>query len=466
MAIEILKKMSIEEFNRTCNEITEAMGFRITSSVYKGDQVVVDAVLNIPGEQRYILIFYRKDFVLKKDIEDLVVLEAKDIKWIVMITGSFSEDALQFGEKNGLVLIDQKGMEKIIKDTGVTVKWEEQEKKEEIQQSKILPSLGEADNNLQWSRDFLKSRNYDKAMDYAEKALAIKESREGWLLKGHIYHEMVKYQEALDSYLKVISLDPTGPEGWYYLGITLEDMGREEEAMEAFNHVIELDENYNMAWFKKGLIMQKKGMNDEALLCYNNILKNDKRDYAAWNNKGVVLKNMGNYEEAQKCFDISYELNNEYIESILNKAELLYEQKKYEMAENEIYLYLKSRPDDKNALKILAYSTYNRGFKKDSLAIFEKILDLDPMEDEIKKKIVAIKLELESEGKNVPVQANPELKPIQSDNEAREIFSKALEKYQELKFDEAIAYLNLILDRNPNHFGAKLLKEQILIEKK
>ncbi len=466
MAIEILKKMSIEEFNRTCNEISEAMGFRITSSVYKGEQVVVDAVLNIPGEQRYILIFYRKDFVQRKELEDLVVLDAKDIKWIVMITGSYGEDALKFGAQNNLVMIDQNGLEKIIKDYGINIKWEEEEKKEEIKQSKILPSIGESDNNLQWASDFLKSKNYDMAMDYVDKALKIKETKEAWLLKGQIYHEMVKFQESLDSYLKAISIDPSNPEGWYYLGVTLEDLGREEESIEAFNHVLELDENYSLAWLRKGLIMQAKGLNDEALLCYNNILKNDKKNYAAWNNKGVVLKNKGEYDEAEKCFEIAYELNNEFIDAILNKAELLYEQKKYEMAENEIYLYLKSKPNDKNALKIQAYSTYNRGYKKDSLALFEKLLEIDPLDEEVKKKIIDIKLEIEKEGPVQKDQANPELKPIQSDDEVREIFSKALEKYQELKFDESIAYLNLILRRNPNHFGAKLLKEQILLEKK
>ena len=463
MVIEILKKMSIEEFNRTCNEVTEAMGFRITSSVYKGDQVVIDAVLYIPGEQRYILIFYRKDFMQKKEIEELVILDAKDIKLIVMITGSFGEDALKFGTQNNLVLIDQNGLEKIIKDYGINIKWEEEVKKEEHQQSKILPSLGESDTNLQWARDFLKSKNYDKAIDYVEKALKIKETREAWVLKGQIYHDMAKLQESLDAYLKAISIDPSNPEGWYYLGVSLEDLGREEEAIEAYNHVLEMDENYSLAWLKKGLIMQNKGLNDEALLCYNNILKTDKKNYAAWNNKGLVLKNKGEYEDAQKCFEIAYELNNDFIDSILNKAELLYEQKKYEMAENEIYLYLKSRPNDKNALKILAYSTYNRGYKKDAIALFEKILELDPMNEEIKKKVIDTKLEFENEQK-APV--SPELKPIQTDNEVREIFSKALEKYQDLKLEEAIAYLNLILARYPNHFGAKLLKEQILLEKK
>ncbi len=128
--------------------------------------------------------------------------------------------------------------------------------------------------------------NYDKAIEYYEKAIELKQDyAKAWYSKGLALHKLGRdekalkaYEEALKAYDKATELKQDDANAWYGKGLALHELGRDEEARKAY---------------------------EEALKAYDKATELKQDD---WYNKGFALFKLGRREEAGKAFEKAKEL--------------------------------------------------------------------------------------------------------------------------------------------------------------
>jgi adsorption protein B len=90
---------------------------------------------------------------------------------------------------------------------------------------------------------------------------------------------------------------------WSNKGFALSSQGRYEEAIEAYVKALSIDPNNAIIWNNKGLTLRKLEKYKEAIECYEKAIKLDKNFALPWHNKGAVFNILGKISKAQKCFD-------------------------------------------------------------------------------------------------------------------------------------------------------------------
>lgn len=387
---EIIENMSSEEFARLCNRLATHMGFKIRKSVYRENVVVLDAYMHVPGSAlHYVIVFLRKPQVTREDLLDIIFSEETvEIRWMIITTGYFEEDAKTFQGEN-VTLMDWKDFERLLNNFGII----ERSKRGE---GRYLPSAGELDSLLQWACEFMEKENYEKALEYVDRALKIKETWKAKKLKAKILHNLGRNEEAVPLLTSVLEENGEDDEAWFLLGEVLESMDNIEEAERAYEQCIKFNSRNIGCWINRGNIMVGMERYQEALLCYENALRLRENIPEVWSNRGVVLKHLGKYDEALKSYNMALKLNPDFAEAYLNKAYLYFDKKKYEKAQNEVVEYLKRRNDARGWL-LLAQIYLKRGRKKDAEESINKVLELEPGNLEARELLKRVKSSREYE---------------------------------------------------------------------
>jgi len=109
-------------------------------------------------------------------------------------------------------------------------------------------------------------------------------------------------------------------EDYYNRGIEFYFKGKYEEALESFNKVIELKPDFAKAWFNKSVILGKLARYNEALEACDKAIQLSPDFAEAWNNKGAILGELGKYKEALEAINKAIELKPDYPDAWYNKA--------------------------------------------------------------------------------------------------------------------------------------------------
>ena len=132
-----------------------------------------------------------------------------------------------------------------------------------------------------------------------------------WYQKGvDLYYKHGKFQEALQSFDRVIEIEPGHAGAWNGRGICLKELGRYEEAIQCFNKVIAINPGDEEVHYNRGEALEKLGKTngdmklfEEVIKSFDAVLNLNPYHVYGWNYRGVCLKELGRYEEAKRCFD-------------------------------------------------------------------------------------------------------------------------------------------------------------------
>ena len=379
--IEAVEKMSMEEFVHLCNRLVSEMGFKIRKSVYRGNIAVFDAYMPIPGKSlHYVIIFLRKPKVTKDEILELIDVESVEIKWMLITTGEFEEEDLG----DDITLMDGKDFERLLEEFGLKEEFTRLERGKEAREGRYLPSAGELESMLQWAKEFLNEENYEKAMEYVDKALKIKSTPEGMKIKARILQKMGKYEEAIRVITKILEENVKDDEAWFIFGEILEDMGDLDEAEQAYGQCVHFNRLNVSCWINRGNVLLSQKKYQEALMCYDKALALNENLPAIWNNRGVSLKYLGKYDEALRSYNTALQFDSKFADAHLNKAYLYFDLKKYEEARNALADYLRLKEDARGYL-LLANIFAKRNMKKDAIEAVKKALELEPGNQEARE---------------------------------------------------------------------------------
>ncbi len=400
--IEAVEKMSMEEFVHLCNRLVSEMGFKIRNSVYRENIAVFDAYMPIPGKNlHYVIIFLRKPKVTKDEILELIDVESVEIKWMIITTGEFEEENL--GED--ITLMNGKDFERLLEEFGLKEEFTRLERGKEAREGRYLPSAGELESMLQWAKEFLNEENYEKAMEYVDKALEIKSTPEVMKIKARILQKMGKYEEAISVITKILEENVKDDEAWFIFGEILEDKGDLDEAEQAYGQCVHFNRLNVPCWINRGNVLLSQKKYQEALMCYDKALALRENLPAIWNNRGVALKYLGKYDEALRSYNTALQFDPKFADAYLNKAYLYFDLKKYEEARNALTDYLKLKEDARGYL-LLANIFAKRSMKKEAIEAVKKALELEPGNQEAREFLEKL------EGKNREIKDYEEIKKI------------------------------------------------------
>jgi tetratricopeptide (TPR) repeat protein len=284
----------------------------------------------------------------------------------------------------------------------------------------IGPLEGEtlAKKYLSKARDHEETGEYEKALDFYNKALVATPSSVDILRDKAVLlkDELERPNEALETYNKILSIEPTDERaslesgkilvknhrywdalikldistnsnpsneaGWYWKSIILsETPNRLEDSLQCLDEVIKNDPNNEDAWYLKGKILSKElDRYSEADRCFNTVTRINPKNEAAWLDKGRNLFfNLKKPMDAIKCFDKVTKANKTNALGWYFKGKVLTESyKKDKDALSCFSQAVKIDPNYKNALfsqGILLLEKLSKPEK--AITTFEKLLEID-----------------------------------------------------------------------------------------
>jgi superkiller protein 3 len=166
-----------------------------------------------------------------------------------------------------------------------------------------------------------------------------------WLKKGLLLVQSERYNEAIDSYNKVLKVNNVSSQAWYYLGLALMMVHRPEEAIASFDKAIRLDPDNHKTFFSRGLALESLGQLEEALSDFDQALKLQANHYQSWYNRGVILAALGQYQEEIIAYDQAIAIKEDLHEAYYNKGVALGYLGNYEEAIINYQKSLKIKPD-------------------------------------------------------------------------------------------------------------------------
>jgi len=197
------------------------------------------------------------------------------------------------------------------------------------------------------------------------------------VVKGTIFYQLNRHEEALEAYEKAIELKPDYAEAWTTKGTIFHQLNRHEEALEAYEKAIELKPGYAEAWCGKGNAFCNLNRHEEAIAAYEKAIEL-KPDYAeAWCGKGNAFYNLNRHEEAIEAIDKAIELKSDFTEAWYSRGLCFDHLKRYDKALRAYEKVIELRPDFADAWhgRGTAFDNLNR--HEEALEAYEKTIELN-----------------------------------------------------------------------------------------
>ena len=150
-----------------------------------------------------------------------------------------------------------------------------------------LEKIGDAKKLLDWCGKWTKSNP---------------ESAFAWYGLGGACGKLNRHEEAIEAYLRALSVDPDYVEASIGLGNTYSVLNRHDEAIGAYRKALGKNPEYEEAWFNLGNIYVKRNRYEEAIEAYRESLRINPKNAMTWNNLGFSYGNLKRHEEAVEAF--------------------------------------------------------------------------------------------------------------------------------------------------------------------
>ena len=192
-----------------------------------------------------------------------------------------------------------------------------------------------------------------------------------WNILGVSAYEIQKFDYAIMSYKKAISINPKYEHAYNNLGIILRHQGKLDSAIEAYEKAISNKPDNALFYNNLGALFSEKGKNNEALeACKKAILL--KSDYAeAYNNLGAVLRDQGKISEALEACKKAILLKSDYAEAYNNLGAVLRDQGKISEALEACKKAILIKTDYAEAYYSLSFSHNLKGDLENGFKLYE-----------------------------------------------------------------------------------------------
>lgn len=226
------------------------------------------------------------------------------------------------------------------------------------------------------------TRNYDEAVEYFKKAVAVEPN----YAKGHVnlgvaYSMLDDDDKALASFQEAVRVDATSKEAWENLGITYQTMREYTKAREAFAKVVELDPDDVDGKFALADMYFNEGNHEKALEFYYQAAETKGDDPALQYQIGASNFSLEQFSEAAMAFQKAAALSKDtdlalYRDAMYNLAISYLRLKEYDAARATTERLLETE-DSAELHELLGRILSQMGMKDEAIKEYERAKELE-----------------------------------------------------------------------------------------
>ena len=173
------------------------------------------------------------------------------------------------------------------------------------------------------------------------------------------YLKEEKYNEAIDSYKKAISLDNTNKLYFNQLGVAMQRNGDQYGAISAFTRATEIDPDYYVAMHNLGHLKLKLGDYRKAIIDISKAIESNNTKPLYYSNRGLCYYNLESYDTALTDFNRSIELDSSFQVGYWNVAMSHFQLEEYDEAINNFGKSIALRKNNSEAYNYRGICYYN-----------------------------------------------------------------------------------------------------------
>ena len=335
---------------------------------------------------------------------------------------------------------------------------------------------------------------YDESIECLDKSIEADNSNYvSHLSKGNLKAAQEKYKEAIECYKNATEKNPNSAQAFYNMGVCYINLKQYDEAKNCFEDALKIipdlyealigkatieyeKKNYQEAinlfdeilkkypcndniLFKKGICQEELEKIEEAVKTFDEALKINPNNIECLYQKGSCLDTLNKKDEAISCYDkIIEDNNNKFLEDThLLKGKILLDQEKFEEANKEFDEVIKLNPNSASAYFYKGYinATGDPRDGKEAIKNFSQCINIDSSD-----KLFYYNLGIALLDEQYLEQCKGYLyKAYELDNTFYKPLLKIGEVYLKIgKYDEALAYFDLILKNEPDNEAALVRK--------
>jgi predicted O-linked N-acetylglucosamine transferase (SPINDLY family) len=149
----------------------------------------------------------------------------------------------------------------------------------------------------------LAMKRYDEAIRTSEKALSLRPRYgEALYMLGLAWQYKGDFEKATECYRKAVQAKPDHAEAWNALGMRLRVKGEQQEALACYKRALEINSGFADAHNNIGLVLRDLGSLDDALAAHRRAAEILPGAAAVYSNIATVLKDMGRLDEAIESY--------------------------------------------------------------------------------------------------------------------------------------------------------------------
>jgi uncharacterized protein (TIGR02466 family) len=197
---------------------------------------------------------------------------------------------------------------------------------------------------------------------------------------GLSQQQQQKYPQALNSYRKLLSLDPKIPEVHFNLGLLFAQSNKLTEAETCYRKAIKLNPQMAPAFFNLGVLYQQQDRLDKAAEMYQKALSIDPNHHEALTNLGTVLQRQGKLKEAEQRYRQALAIQTD-AQSWLNLGTALYALGQHQQAIDAFRQALSLNPELADGWNDLGETWRDQGDMNEAIQCYQKALNIQPDHD-------------------------------------------------------------------------------------
>ncbi|MBD1153923.1 tetratricopeptide repeat protein, partial [Pelagibacterales bacterium SAG-MED23] len=158
-------------------------------------------------------------------------------------------------------------------------------------------------------------QKFTDAEKYIKELLNLKKTDQIFNICGNIQKKLKKYNQAIISYEKAISLNPNFSEAYNNLGNTKKIINEREQAVSCYKKAVDLKADNFQALFNLSNIYKEDNNYKDLIGVYDKILDLDKNNIKTLYNLGSAHLFLGNISKGKEYFKRVFEIDKSHIPS-------------------------------------------------------------------------------------------------------------------------------------------------------
>ena len=210
----------------------------------------------------------------------------------------------------------------------------------------------------------------EKALAYYEQALKVRpEFPEAEFQRGNALASLGRLDEADGAFRRAISYKKNWSLPYSALGVVLVRQNRDKEAEQFFNQALTVDNKDNVALRMLADLRLRAGDTKSALDFAKRATANPDAPASAWVALALAEKANGNIAGAKAALEHVLANEPENVAALIERADLLTNEKNFEPAIADLKAAAKLKPSDKAVLSRLAYALQQAGKTEEATAV-------------------------------------------------------------------------------------------------